>query len=125
MAGQSWDEPSDEQLLRIAMRREAAAIVVVVEGEVDMLTVGRLRAAVDEAFRDAAGRPVVVDLTAVTFLGSHGLATLAEAASKAEGRREPLRVVVDETRAVVLPLQVSGLDEVLALYYTVEEALFQ
>ncbi|MFZ0120995.1 MAG: STAS domain-containing protein [Pseudonocardiaceae bacterium] len=122
---QPRDEPPAEQLLRTVVRREGAAIVVVVEGEVDLLTVGRLRAAVDEALRDAAGRPVVVDLTAVTFLGSHGLAALAEAASKAEGRREPLRLVVDETSAVIRPMQLTGLDEVLALYCTVQEALPQ
>lgn len=125
MGDESRDEPSAEQLLRIAMRREATAIVMVVEGDVDLLTVGRLRAAVDEALRDAAGRAVVVDLTAVTYLGSHGLAALVEAASKAELRQEPLRLVVDETRAVIGPLQVSGLDECLALYYSVEEALPQ
>ncbi|MGH3782991.1 MAG: STAS domain-containing protein [Pseudonocardiaceae bacterium] len=121
----SPDEPSAEQLLRVAVRRDAAAIMVVVEGEVDLLTVSRLRAAVDEALRDAAGRPVVVDLTAVTFLGSHGLTALAEAASKAEQWREPLRVVVDETHAVIRPLHVTGLDEVLALYYSVGDALPQ
>jgi anti-sigma B factor antagonist len=125
VADQSSDEPAAEQLLQIGVRREPAAIVVFAEGEVDVLTVGRLRTAVDEALKDAAGRPVVVDLTAVTFLGSHGLAALAEAASKAEWRREPLRVVVDETRAVIRPLQITGLDEVLALYYSVEEALPQ
>ena len=64
------------------------------DGDVDMLTVGRLRTMVDAALKDAAERPVVVNLTAVTFLGSHGLAALAEAASKAERRHEPLRVVV-------------------------------
>jgi anti-sigma B factor antagonist len=125
VADQSSDEPAAEQLLQIGVRREPAAIVVFAEGEVDVLTVGRLRTAVDEALKDAAGLPVVVDLTAVTFLGSHGLAALAEAASKAERRREPLRVVVDETRAVIRPLQITGLDEVLALYYSVEEALPQ
>lgn len=125
MADQSQDEPPVEQLLRIAVRRQAAAMVVVVQGEVDMLTVGRLQVAVEEALREAAALPVVVDLTAVTYLGSHGLAALVEAASKAESCGEPLRLVVDETRAVIRPLQVSGLDEVLALYYSVEEALPQ
>ena len=67
-------------------------------GEVDVLTAGRLRAAVNKALREAENRPVVVDLTAITFLGSHGLAALADAASTAQQRRDPLRVVVDETR---------------------------
>lgn len=125
MADQLSDEPAAEQLLHVEVRREPAAIVVFADGDVDVLTVGRLRTVVDTALNDAAGRPVVVDLTAVTFLGSHGLAALAEAASKAERRQEPLRVVVDEARAVIRPLQITGLDEVLALYYSVEEALPQ
>ncbi|HEX6403296.1 MAG TPA: anti-sigma factor antagonist [Pseudonocardiaceae bacterium] len=125
MADQLSDEPAAEQLLHVEVRREPAAIVVFADGDVDVLTVGRLRTVVDAALKDAAGRPVVVDLTAVTFLGSHGLAALAEAASKAERRHEPLRVVVDEARAVIRPLQITGLDEVLALYYSVEEALPQ
>ncbi len=99
--------------------------MVIAEGEVDMLTAGRLEAAVNEALTEAAGQAVVIDLTAVTFLGSHGLAVLAKLASKAEGRRQLLRVVVDETRPVVRPIQLTGLDEVLALYYSVEEALPQ
>jgi len=119
------DDDGAEQLLHVKARHEPTAIVVCVDGEVDVLTVRRLRAAVDEALREAAGRPVVVDLTAVTFLGSHGLAALVEAASQAERRNEPLRLVVDDTRAVTRPLQITGLDEVLALYYSVEEALPQ
>ncbi|HZS20133.1 MAG TPA: anti-sigma factor antagonist [Pseudonocardiaceae bacterium] len=125
MADQSSDGPAAERLLHISVRREPAAIVVFANGEVDILTAGRLRAAVDEALREAAGRPVVVDLTAVTFLGSHGLAALADAATAAQQRREQLRVVVDETHAVIRPLQITGLNEVLALYYSVEEALPQ
>lgn len=125
MADQSSDGPAAEQLLHISVRREPAAIVVFANGEVDILTAGRLGAAVDEALREATGRPVVVDLTTVTFLGSHGLAALADAATAAQQRREQLRVVVDETRAVIRPLQITGLNEVLALYYSVEEALPQ
>jgi anti-sigma B factor antagonist len=125
MADQLSDEPAAEQLLHVEARRESTAIVVCADGEVDLLTVGRLRVAVDEALKEAAGRPVIVDLTAVTFLGSHGLAALVEAALKAEQRSEPLRLVVDEARAVTRPLQITGLDEVLALYYSVEEALPQ
>jgi hypothetical protein len=61
-----------------------------------------------------------VDLTALTFFGSHGLAALADAASTAQQRRGRVRVVADETRAVIRPLQITGLDEVLAPYYSIE-----
>jgi anti-sigma B factor antagonist len=125
VADESTDEPAVEQLLHISVWREPAAIVVFANGEVDILTAGRLRAAVNKELGEAEGRPVVVDLTAVTFLGSHGLAALADAALTAQQRQEPLRVVVDETRTVIRPLQITGLDEVLSLYYSVEEALPQ
>jgi anti-sigma B factor antagonist len=98
-------------------------IVVFTYGEVDVLTAGRLRAAVSKALREAgADRGRRSDR--VTFLGSHGLAALADEASTAQQRRQPLRVV-DETRPVIRPLQITGLDKVLSLYYSVEEALPQ
>jgi anti-anti-sigma factor len=56
-------------------------MVVFANGELDVLIAGWLQAAIDKASEEADGRPVVVDLTAVTFLGSHGLAALADAAS--------------------------------------------
>ena len=120
---QSRGEPAGEQLLRVTVHREPSAIVVVVQGEVDMLTVDRLREAVNEALDDAVGQAVIVDLTEVTYLGSHGLAALEQASSSAEQRHEPLRLVVDDTRAVIRPIQLSGLEDVLALYYSVDDAL--
>jgi anti-sigma B factor antagonist len=106
------------------MRAQAQALVVTVAGEIDVLTVQRLRAAVTAGFdqlRD--GEILIVDLTNVTFLGSPGLQALVEATRAARRRREPLRIVVDNTRPVVRPIQLTGLDGILALYGTVEQAL--
>jgi anti-sigma B factor antagonist len=64
-----------------------------------------------------------VDLTAVTFFGSAGLTALLAATRLSEARREPLRIVVDHNRPVIRPIMVTGLDDVLTLYHTVEEAL--
>ena len=55
MADQPCDEPAVEQLLHLGVRRESAAIVVFADGEVDVLTVGRFRAAVDEALIASSG----------------------------------------------------------------------
>ena len=84
----------------------------------------RLRAAVAAGFdqlRD--GEVLVIDLTEVTFLSSQGLQALVEVTLAAQQRREPLAIVVDHTRPVVRPIEVTGLDEVLALFNTVEDAL--
>jgi anti-sigma B factor antagonist len=121
--------PPDEQLVRIQTARVAhatgQALVVTVAGEIDLLTVDRLRAAVAAGFEDLRdGEMLMIDLTQVTFMDSQGLQTLVEVTQAAQQRREPLRIVVDHTRPVIRPIQVTGLDAVLALFETVEDALY-
>ena len=65
---------------------------------------------------------MVVDLSRVTLLAPSGLHALVEAAQQAEQRREPLRIVVDYQKPVLLPIQITNLDEVLALYHSLQEA---
>ena len=101
------------------------ALVLLVEGEIDGLTAPRLRAAIDTAFDRLNGRVLVLDLTQVEFLGSAGLRALLDSAAEAmrlDGY-QPLRVVVDENRPVVRPIEIVGLDNVLALYDSVSDAL--
>jgi anti-sigma B factor antagonist len=114
--------PGPEQLLSVTLDRLDRAVVVIVDGEVDSLTVPRLRAAVDTALVEAGDRAVVVDLTEVTFLGTKGLKALVEA-HEAARPSTPLRVVVDHTRPVIRPLQLTGLDRTLSLYDYREQAL--
>ncbi|HKS51634.1 MAG TPA: STAS domain-containing protein, partial [Pseudonocardiaceae bacterium] len=57
---------------------QAQALVVTVAGEVDVLTIKRLRAALAAGFDQLRGGEVlIIDLTDVTFLGSPGLQTAA------------------------------------------------
>ncbi|MBA2473796.1 MAG: anti-sigma factor antagonist [Pseudonocardiales bacterium] len=123
MSDRSGHVPAAEQILLISHRQAGEATVVTVVGEVDLLTAPRLLAAVSDALERAGSHPVVVDLSEVSFLGSAGLAALVDAAVADEGRREPLRVVVDHTRPVIRPLEATGLDQVLQLYRSVEDAL--
>lgn len=120
--------PADEQLVRIETDRvvhaAGEALVVAVGGEIDMFTVDRFRAAVAAGFdqlRD--GEILVIDLTKVTFLSSQGLQALVDVTQAAQRCREPLRLVVDHTRPVIHPIKVTGLDDFLALFDTVEDAL--
>jgi anti-sigma B factor antagonist len=120
--------PAVEQMVRIdtgrVVQAQLQALVVTVAGEIDVLTVDRLRAAVASGFDQLpADSVLVIDLTDVTFLGSPGLQALVEATRGARRRHEPLRIVVDHTRPVVRPIELAGLDDVLALFHTVDEAL--
>ncbi|MCO1574562.1 STAS domain-containing protein [Crossiella sp. SN42] len=101
----------------------AGTVVISVVGDVDTDTAPALQAAAASAIDDTTGEDCVLDLTEVSFLNSAGLTALVEATAHAEARREPLRIVVDSNRPVIRPIELTGLDELLRLYHTVEEAL--
>jgi anti-sigma B factor antagonist len=83
--------------------------------------VDRLRTALATGFEDLrAGEILVIDLTEVTFLASHGLEILVDATETAQQRDQLLRIVVGHSRSVIRPIQLSGLADVLALFNTVE-----
>jgi anti-sigma B factor antagonist len=117
--------PAREQLMSWRREDRADAVIITVEGSVDGLTAPRLRAAIAAAFDRLGDRPLIVDLTAVRFFGSAGLRTLSESAEQAAGEPgfQPLRIVVDHNRPVVRPLEITGLNTILALYYDVAGAI--
>jgi anti-sigma B factor antagonist len=98
-------------------------VVVEVAGDIDLDTAPRLREAIAVAIDEAAGGACVVDLTAVSYLGSTGLTALVDATREAAAQRAPLRIVVDANRPVIRPIEITGLDQVLHLYHSVEQAL--
>jgi anti-anti-sigma factor len=122
-------------------------VIVAVAGEIDLSTVVPVRAelvqALNSAHADAragtGGRDhvgpartplLVVDLTAVTFLASIGLSLLTDVAElchpqPAAGRGPAvlLRIVTGHSPTVQRPLHLTGLDQVLPLFLTLEAAL--
>ena len=123
MNGPLGGVPPAEQLMTIARDDQGGCVVLAVRGEVDLSTGGRLLEAGSAALRDAVGRPLVLDLSGVDFLSSSGLGLLVELNDEGHDLGVPLRVVVDETRPVIRPIRTMGLDEVLSLYRTVDEAV--
>jgi anti-sigma B factor antagonist len=123
--GVADQRPAREQLMTVRSEDRADIVILVVEGEVDGLTAPRLAATLADAFSKLNGRTLVLDLTDVRFLGSVGLRTLRDSAREAAHHRgpEPLRVVVDHKRPVIRPIEISGLDQLLALYHTVDDAI--
>jgi anti-anti-sigma factor len=66
----------------------------------------------------------VLDLSGVTFLGSAGLAVLAEARNLAVASAVQVRVVA-VSRTVLRPMEVTGLDKVLTVVPDVATAIEQ
>ena len=100
-------------LVSIDVTGSAAGVLLTVTGEVDSSTAPSLRTVVDAAFAGGA-RALTVDLDGVTFLDSAGLCVLAGAHRRAAEDGVVLRVVAS-TRAVIRPLQITGLYDLLAV----------
>jgi anti-sigma B factor antagonist len=113
----------NDQNLTISTAPLGHASLITVSGEIDMRTAPRLRTELRDVLAEPATGPVVVDLTAVTFLSSAGLAILADAHHEARRRGRPLALVVDHfTTAVIRPLQTVGLDGLVASYSVLGDA---
>lgn len=102
-------------------RPQPYTVLCTVRGELDMLSAQQLSGALDEAI---SGTPVhvVVDLTAVDFMGSHGLTALVDALH-AQRAHCHLALVVDHNRAVQQPLDLTGLIDVFDCYEELDGAL--
>jgi anti-anti-sigma factor len=105
------------RMLDVHVRRADGTAVVAAEGEIDVASVSHLQTALEQA--QSGSDPVVVDLSGVGFMGSAGLSALLVAAETAKPHR--LRVVA--ASAVRRPIEVTGLDKVLAVFDTLESAL--
>lgn len=117
------DRRGDDAPAGTSNRWIGGAAVVTVVGEVDLHTAPAVLTSILDGLTSTTSGICVVDLTGVRFLGADGLAALVEANHQAHQRRTSLRIVVDGTRAVIRPIEVTGLDNELALYHSVEEAL--
>jgi anti-sigma B factor antagonist len=99
------------ELLTVEVTGAAPQSHVTATGEVDSSSAPLLRQHLD-ALLDGDVRELTVDLTAVSFLDSAGLCVLAAAHSRSVSQGVRLRVLAS-SRAVVRPLQITGLWQLL------------
>ena len=88
---------------------------VQVRGEVDSATAPGLRECLLEVLARPGLSAVEVDLSQVTFLDSAGLSALAVAHRAADHAGRTLNVRCGTARAVVRPLQITGLWDLFAV----------
>jgi anti-sigma B factor antagonist len=108
--------PSSDLTITVHQHDDPPSVVVDVTGELDALTAPRLL----DALHVQLSAVLVVDLTAVTFMGSAGISVLIE--TRQRSPHIDLRVVA-ATRAALRPLQITGVDTVLNVYPSRDEAL--
>jgi anti-sigma B factor antagonist len=103
----------------VSQLRVGSVAVLAVTGDVDMLTAVHLTAAIETALATAP-TAVIVDLSKVEFLASAGMSALVAAHADAAPTR---LVVVADGPATSRPMKVVGLDNLLEIFATVDEAL--
>jgi len=101
----------DTDLVRIEVVGEKPHVRLVASGEIDSSSAPTVRAALDEAL-DTGCTDLTVDLTGVTFLDSAGLCVLAAAHRRATRNGVRLHVLAT-SRAVIRPMQITGLYDLL------------
>ncbi|MBF6177480.1 STAS domain-containing protein [Nocardia otitidiscaviarum] len=121
--GQPWrkdstvTESGTSRTLSVAVHEHDGTLVVTANGEIDIASVPELQSVLEETL--ATGRVPVLDMSGVGFMGSVGLSALLVAAEAAK----PARLRVAASPQVRRPIDVTGLDEVVALFDTLDEAL--
>lgn len=94
--------------------------VVTVGGEIDSFTAPALEAAIAEALA-VDPTALIIELSTVTFLASAGLQILAATHDKVS--KSAHFTVVAKGPATSRPIQLTGLDETLDIYPTLDDAL--
>lgn len=94
--------------------------VVVVAGELDVLTAPKLDEQISVAL-ESEPPLLVIDLTDVTFLGSAGMTSLV-AAHRMAGTATTVRIVASG-RTTARAMQIVGLDQQLPIYATLGDAV--
>ena len=95
-------------------------VVVAVSGDLDMVTAPEVLKAIQLVGRRRSAA-LIVDLTEVTFLSVAGMNVLIDARRRILPHRR-FGVVADGA-ATIRPLELLGIDAVVALYRTLDEAL--
>ena len=104
-------DPRTNELLAVEISSDGPAVRVIARGEVDSASAPLLRAEIDVVLDDGPTQ-IVIDLDAVTFLDSAGLSVLAGAHRRATAQGVAMRVLAS-SRAVIRPLQITGLWQLL------------
>ncbi|SEF37396.1 anti-anti-sigma factor [Amycolatopsis pretoriensis] len=110
-----------QDLLRVTTHQSDDALVLQVDGELDLLSAPVLDAAVAAALESEL-KLLVIDLTGVTFLASIGMTILLRA-HRGAGLTAGIRVVAAEGGTVARALELTGLSEALNVVPTRADAL--
>jgi anti-sigma B factor antagonist len=107
----AFESPPSSDLVSIDVTDSGPTVLVTASGEIDSTSSPVLRQRLDDLL-DGEARELTVDLGGVTFLDSAGLCVLAAAHRRAVRQGVRMRVLAS-SRAVIRPLEITGLWQLL------------
>jgi anti-sigma B factor antagonist len=105
-------EPTSD-LVTIDVDDDSPSVRVTAHGEIDSSSAPQLRSRLDGVLDRGGVQQLTIDLDGVTFLDSAGLCVLAATHRRASSEGVAMRVLAS-SRAVIRPLQITGLWDLLA-----------
>ena len=119
MPHEGWPLSAAGPITTSVARRDGVAVVSV-GGEIDLSTAPAFAAAIAGALDDDP--PVlVIELSEVSFMASVGLRILAATQEKVS--KSARVAIVADNPATSRPMQLTGLDQIISLYPTLDDAL--
>jgi anti-sigma B factor antagonist len=119
MPDEGWLLSAADPITTSVAHREGVAVVSV-GGEIDLSTAPAFEAAIAGALDDDP--PVlVIELSEVRFMASVGLRILAATQEKVS--KSARVAIVADNPATSRPMQLTGLDKIISLYPTLDDAL--
>jgi anti-sigma B factor antagonist len=113
LTGSSLPKPGG---LAIVREDEDERTILHVTGEIDIATAPELRKAIEKADR---AKMLIVDLLGCSYMDSSGLEVLSRSCKARPGR---IRVVVQAPGQVLRVLELTGLDRVVPIAFSIDEA---
>jgi anti-anti-sigma factor len=111
---------SEPDPITTSLAHRDGVAVVSIGGEIDLSTAPVFEAGIAEALEEDPPA-LVIELSEVMFMASVGLRILAATQEKV-GKSIQIAVVADNV-AASRPMQLTGLDKLISLYPTLDEAL--
>jgi anti-anti-sigma factor len=109
-------------LAEVTLETQDRILIARLAGEVDLSNVEDIRTVlVDAVSHDTEF--LILDLTKTSYLDSTGVRLLFELAERLQGRRQELRLVVDDATLVQRVVVLTHLDQRVPLDSTVEQAV--
>lgn len=115
-------EQGTEGQMTVTVRSSESSAVVAVSGDVGAGTAPTLRARIESLVERETPRQVVLDLSDVDFVDSSGLGTIVRAHKHLRKAGGTLSLVVTSD-TVLRVFQMSGLDRVLVVHPSLDDAL--